>query len=73
MPRAGEYIAALPETAHDAPEWQAALEALLLVVERGGPVMMARIGMLRAAEGKAKGPAEKEPDKGLPGGEVTDL
>ncbi|WP_349546354.1 hypothetical protein [Bradyrhizobium guangdongense] len=32
---AGEYIATLPETAHDAPEWQAAMEALLLVAERG--------------------------------------
>ncbi len=48
MRDAGEYIAALPETVHDQPEWQAALEALLLVVERGGPTMFARIGMMRA-------------------------
>ena len=33
---AGEYIAALPKKEHDAPEWRAAMEALLLVVERGG-------------------------------------
>ena len=29
-------------------EWQAAVEALLLVVELNGPIMMARIGLLRA-------------------------
>jgi len=41
---AGEYIAALPKKEHDAPEWQAAMQALLLVVERGGPTLFARIG-----------------------------
>ncbi|MBP1065331.1 hypothetical protein JOE51_006798 [Bradyrhizobium japonicum] len=45
---AGEYIAALPKREHDAPEWRAAMEALLLVVERGGPTMFARIGVMRA-------------------------
>jgi hypothetical protein len=45
---AGEYIAALPKKEHEAPEWRAAMETLLLVVERGGPTMMARIGIMRA-------------------------
>jgi hypothetical protein len=45
---AGEYIAALPKKEHEAAEWRAAMEALLLVVERGGPTMMARIGIMRA-------------------------
>ena len=45
---AGEYIAALPAAAKKLPEWLAAAEALLLVVERGGPTMMARIGVMRA-------------------------
>jgi hypothetical protein len=31
-----------------APEWQAAMEALILVATRGGPVMFARIGVMRA-------------------------
>ncbi|WP_245284375.1 hypothetical protein [Bradyrhizobium sp. WSM2254] len=44
---AGEYIAALPKKEHNAPEWRAAMEALLLVVERGGPTMFARIGVMR--------------------------
>jgi hypothetical protein len=29
-------------------EWQTAVEALMLVVERGGPTMFARIGVMRA-------------------------
>ena len=45
---AAEYITNLPKAEHDAPEWQAAMEALLLVAESGGPVMFARIGVMRA-------------------------
>jgi hypothetical protein len=45
---AGEYIAALPKKEHNAPEWQAATEALILVAEKGGPTMFARIGIVRA-------------------------
>ena len=37
-----------PRAEQDIEEWQAAVEALLLVVEFSGPTMMARIGMLRA-------------------------
>lgn len=45
---AGEYIAALPKTVHTAAEWQAAMQALILVAEGGGPTMFARIGVMRA-------------------------
>ncbi|WP_376707516.1 hypothetical protein [Bradyrhizobium canariense] len=45
---AGEYISALPKKEHQAPEWQAAMEALILVAESGGPTMFARIGVMRA-------------------------
>ncbi|MET4206866.1 hypothetical protein [Bradyrhizobium sp. LA2.1] len=45
---AGSYIAALPPDIHDRPEWKAAIEALLLVADNGGPTMLARIGMMRA-------------------------
>jgi hypothetical protein len=44
---AGNYITKLPKAEHEAPEWQAAAEALLLVAERGGPTMLARIGIMR--------------------------
>ncbi|WP_335622026.1 hypothetical protein [Bradyrhizobium icense] len=38
----------LPQAEHSAPEWQAAMEALILVAEKGGPTMLARIGVMRA-------------------------
>ena len=45
---AGDYITSLPKAEQNLDEWQAAVEALLLVVELDGPTMMARIGVLRA-------------------------
>src|SRR5438876_743024 len=42
------YITKLPKAEHDATEWQAAMEALLLVAEHDGPTMFARIGVMRA-------------------------
>ena len=44
---AGNYITELPKTEHTATEWQDAMQALMLVA-RGGPTMLARIGVLRA-------------------------
>ncbi|MGY8685287.1 hypothetical protein Q2941_47290 [Bradyrhizobium sp. UFLA05-153] len=41
-------MAALPKAVHDRPEWQAAMEALILVAERASPTMFARIGIMRA-------------------------
>jgi hypothetical protein len=45
---AGTYITKLPKAEHTAAEWQAAMEALILVATRGGPTMFARIGIMRA-------------------------
>ena len=42
------YITKLPKVEHDAEEWQAAMQALLLVAEQDGPTMFARIGVMRA-------------------------
>ena len=44
---AADYITALPKKESDLPEWQTAIEVLLLV-SRGGPTMMARIGVMKA-------------------------
>jgi hypothetical protein len=44
---AGNSIAKLPKREHDAPEWQAAIRALILVVECEGQTLLARIGMMR--------------------------
>jgi hypothetical protein len=46
---AATYITKLPKAEHDAAEWQAAMEALLLLVaECGGPTMFAGISVMRA-------------------------
>jgi len=45
---AGTYITTLPKSEHTTPEWQAAMEALILVATLGGPTMFARIGIMRA-------------------------
>ncbi len=42
------YITKLPKAEHMTAEWQAAMEALILVATLGGPTMFARIGIMRA-------------------------
>ena len=60
---AGTYITKLPKAEHEAPEWQAAMECLILVAEKNGPTMMARIGMMRALNrhvGRVFDPSRKD-------------
>jgi len=45
---AGNYVTKLPKAEHSAPEWQAAMQALILVATRDGPTMLARIGVMKA-------------------------
>jgi hypothetical protein len=45
---AATYITKLSKAKHDADEWQAAMEVLLLVAEQDGPPLFARIGIMRA-------------------------
>ena len=45
---AASYIMALPGKPRQSDEWQAAIEALLMAAEDRGPLMHARIGMMRA-------------------------
>jgi hypothetical protein len=45
---AGNYITKLPKSEHEMAEWQAAMEALILVATSGGPTMFARIGVMIA-------------------------
>jgi hypothetical protein len=62
---AGNYITKLPKGEHDAAEWQAAMEALLLVTTHGGPTMFARIGVMRALNRRAaqSDPADRVKEK----------
>ena len=48
LQNAANYITKLPRAVHDAKEWQAAMEALILVATLGGPMMFARKGFMRA-------------------------
>jgi hypothetical protein len=64
---AGRYITKLPQAEHDAEEWQAAMEALILVAEKNGPTMLARIGIMRALNRhvvREFDPKQKEPHRG---------
>ena len=45
---AADYITGLPKKKSALPEWQTAIEALILVAETDGPTMLARIGVMRA-------------------------
>jgi hypothetical protein len=44
---AAHYITKLRKAEHDGEEWQAAMQALLLVAENDGPAMFARIGVMK--------------------------
>jgi type I restriction-modification system DNA methylase subunit len=48
-----------------APDWQAAMEALILVATLGGPTMFARIGVMRALNRHVKPPrnSARHPDR----------
>jgi hypothetical protein len=45
---AGTYITKLPKTQQAVPEWQTATGVLIMAAEGRGPLMHARIGLLRA-------------------------
>jgi hypothetical protein len=64
---AGNYITKLPGAVHEAAEWQAAMEALILVAKLGGPTMFARIGVMRALNRNVErtfNPSRKDPHWG---------
>jgi hypothetical protein len=56
---AGNYITKLPKAVHEIEEWQAAMEALILVATLGGSTMFARIGVTRALNAGTPNPAIK--------------
>jgi hypothetical protein len=57
----------LPKAEQQTPEWQTAMQALLLVVEQNGPTMFARIGVMRALNRNVEcvfDPSRKDPHWG---------
>jgi hypothetical protein len=51
------YVTKLPKAEHEAAEWQATMEALILVATSEGPTMFARISFMRALNAGKPGPA----------------
>ena len=68
---AGTYITKLPKAEHEAAEWQAAMEALILVAT-SGPTMFARIGIMRALK-RAANPIRRSCHHGARARRLTGL
>jgi hypothetical protein len=67
VPLASTAITRLPKAEHMAPEWQTAMEVLILVATRNGPTMLARIGVMKALNRHAErvfNPDRKDPHWG---------
>jgi hypothetical protein len=47
---AADYIKKLPKSEHDSPEWRLAIHMLIDAAEDRGPMLFARMGILRATE-----------------------
>jgi hypothetical protein len=63
---AAEFITELPKAEHDIPEWQAAMQALLLVVEHK-PAMFARIGVMKGLESSRRAGVQSVAERHAPG------
>jgi hypothetical protein len=64
---AADYILKLPKAEQNLKEWQAATEALIMAAEDRGPLMHARVGMLRALNRNVErrfDPSRKDPHWG---------
>ncbi len=51
---AAEHIRKLPKAEHDRPEWRLAIQMLIDAAENRGPMLFARMGMLRAMEAEGE-------------------
>jgi hypothetical protein len=51
---AGNYIRNLPKSERDTPEWRLAVQMLIDAAEDRGPMLFAKIGILRAIERPSK-------------------
>jgi hypothetical protein len=47
---AADYMMKLSKAEHAMPEWEAAGEAVIMAAERRGPLLHARVGVLRALD-----------------------
>jgi hypothetical protein len=57
---AADYMMALPESEQQSEHWRIAGEVVIMAAEDRGPLMFARIGMLRAIASRASQEAGEE-------------
>jgi hypothetical protein len=57
---AANYIKKLPKSEHDSQEWRLAIHMLIEAAEDRGPMMFARMGILRAIERDAEPPQKRK-------------
>ena len=67
---AADYVTKLPKKESDLPEWQTAIEMLMLC-SRGGHPMMARIGVMRGAEPSCRDGCSIPSAKSITGGSAS--
>ena len=53
---AADYIRKLPKSEHDTPEWRLAAQMMIDAAEDRGPMMFAKMGILRATEVRERRP-----------------
>jgi hypothetical protein len=56
---AADYMLELSQAQHDMPHWQTAGEAVIMAAEGQGPLLHARVGMLRATHAGKPAPAKQ--------------
>jgi hypothetical protein len=56
---AADHIMKLPKAEQAKPHWQAAIEAVIMAAEDRGPMLHARVGMLRAMNYGRPAPTEQ--------------
>src|ERR1700731_560863 len=67
LKNAADYILKLPKAEQQLEEWQTATEALIMAAEGRGPLLHARVGMLRALNRRVErafNPDRKDPHWG---------
>lgn len=58
---AANYIRKLPKSEYDTPEWRLAVQMLIDAAENRGPMLFAKMGILRAVE-RSFNPPRRDPD-----------
>ena len=64
---AADYIRHLPAPERDRQEWRLAIQMLIDAAEDRGPMLFARMGLIRALEIRIEGPPRGERARPMPG------